>query len=102
MHHVKVTCLLLPDVERVETSLVEKIGRDLLKERFTPSQRLQEAEVKKRRLLFERDIIPRPDASRYAERPSVKAGFLYVGEYTSSPSLPQSMVVCYIVRYKKN
>jgi len=58
------------DVEKVETHLLEKMGRDLLKERQAPAQQQrhqQEAEAK--RLKAATGIVPRPpDARQYAAR----------------------------------
>jgi hypothetical protein len=57
-------------VDKVETGLLEKIGKDLLKNKQPIEQRSQEAELKKLKFFFERDIIPRPDAALYRSRPS--------------------------------
>ena len=57
-------------MDKVETGLLEKIGKDLLKNRQNTEVRSQEAESKKLRMFFDRDIIPKPDAERYAGRPS--------------------------------
>ncbi len=54
------------DVEKVETALLEKIGRDLLKERQTKPD--HEADLfRLKQLRISAGIIPRPNVRHYAE-----------------------------------
>jgi hypothetical protein len=56
------------DVEKVETALLEKIGRDLLKERQTKPD--HEADLfRLKQLRISAGIIPRPNVKHYAECP---------------------------------
>jgi hypothetical protein len=60
--------LMSADVEKVETALLEKIGRDLLKERQTKPD--HEADLfRLKQLRISAGIIPRPNVKHYAECP---------------------------------